>query len=328
MGERAKQIGDKLEEFGEKLYQDFGWIELLRGKEIQCNRSSHKNSDGKKKKTHGVDLLHTCYDPYRNQNQAIITECKNYEWKSIIPSNIEKWVEELVNNLDCAANDVAIGALSENFDTINTGILFIHANDGKYDKNIFYDYLDQIKFPIKRSSQSIYIASDNKFNEWIAMFDYINSNLKPSNSKETTQFKFVYPSIGPSKYYEQDCITVNHLFSRFVFGKRVFMKEDKSQTKSGMCLQKPCEQSIIFSFDSFSIDSFRYLYGMFKHFQFEKADEYIFCFYPQTVNDIEYTKKEFIKSLKTSPDKFDIDESKILLEFLKNPEISRVDNYK
>ena len=43
MGENAKKIGEKLEGFGERLYQRFGWNELTRDTEIKCIRTTHKN---------------------------------------------------------------------------------------------------------------------------------------------------------------------------------------------------------------------------------------------------------------------------------------------
>ena len=63
MGEKAKKIGEKLEGFGERLYDRFGWNELTRDQEIKCTKSSHKKKQGTR--THGVDLYHKYYDPYR-----------------------------------------------------------------------------------------------------------------------------------------------------------------------------------------------------------------------------------------------------------------------
>ena len=38
MGEKAKKIGEKLEGFGERLYDRFGWNELTRDQEIKCTK--------------------------------------------------------------------------------------------------------------------------------------------------------------------------------------------------------------------------------------------------------------------------------------------------
>ena len=81
MGENARKIGDKLEEFaGSYLLTNFGWTELTRDREIKCIKAAHKNLAGNSKRTHGIDLLCKYDDPYYG-GQAVIIECKNYQIK-------------------------------------------------------------------------------------------------------------------------------------------------------------------------------------------------------------------------------------------------------
>jgi hypothetical protein len=90
MGEKARKIGDKLEGFGERLFRRFGWEELTRDEQITCKKLKHKNDEGKNKTTHGVDIYHRYYEPYKHLNLGVITECKNYQWKSITETSLQK----------------------------------------------------------------------------------------------------------------------------------------------------------------------------------------------------------------------------------------------
>ena len=56
MGENAQKIGKKLESVGFELLSMFNWKKKMGDKEIKCTRSTHKNSKGTSKRTHGVDL--------------------------------------------------------------------------------------------------------------------------------------------------------------------------------------------------------------------------------------------------------------------------------
>lgn len=320
MGEKSRSIGEKLEGFGQNLYSLFGWNEILRDEEIPCRRSTHKNPEGSKKKTHGVDLLHSCIDPYKNRKLAIITECKNYQWKSINEKKISEWIEELVNTIDCASVNEKISQYSEEFETFNSGILLIHGND-TFNKDEFYGYLQKAKYPTRRHPVNLYIAGNDKIEQWISLHDYINAKYRQGDQI----FKFVYPFVGENRYSEHDHIAINHLFSRFVFARREYYKEDNSQ-QGKLVRKEPCEQYIIFCFDDFSEEAYRYACSMFKHFQFEKAKEYVFCFYPQTEHDIEHVNNNFINALGKAEKQYALDASKVKYDFLINPKISRV-NY-
>ena len=97
MGEQAGKIGKKLEGYGENLFQGFGWNELARDTEIKCNRKT-----AHAKQTHGLDLLMNFYNPYLDGMQGIVVECKNRQMKSITQSEIDKWLSEFINAIECA----------------------------------------------------------------------------------------------------------------------------------------------------------------------------------------------------------------------------------
>jgi hypothetical protein len=308
MGEKAKSIGEKLEGFGKKLYARFGWKELLRDKEIVCEKASHK------KKTHGIDLLHSTIDPYNGQNICIFTECKNRQWENIYPSNITKWVQEFEYTIECSQNSPEINNAGLSGCISNVGILLIHANDGKFDKNKFYDYLSEASFRAKRlSPMSILVAGNDKIDKWNALLDEVSSI--------SGDFNYIYPCVGHSRRQKGKYLAVNHLFSKFLFGQRIYKKEIDSKCTITVT------QNMIFSFDINSLDSFKYLASAFKCYQFEEGDEYVFYFYPESPSEIDYIKQKFEASLPLDKDGKSpfIDVGKIQLKFLNNRFISPVE---
>lgn len=83
MGENAQKIGKKLEKFGVKLFEMFNWNKKMGDKEIKCTRGSHKNAQGRKKQTHGIDLYMEYEDPYIGGNM-ISRYIDNKELKRVI----------------------------------------------------------------------------------------------------------------------------------------------------------------------------------------------------------------------------------------------------
>lgn len=283
MGENAKKIGEKLEGFGEKLYERFGWDELTRDTEIKCSKSAHKNGKDKQKKTHGIDLYHKYYDAYKMKKIAVITECKNYSWDSINPSNLEKWLNQLLDTIECVQTSEELQKYNSKCESINTGILLVHANDGKYDAKKFDEYVQSIVYKTRRNPINIFIASNKEIEKWDAMFNYIE-NL---NSKD---FKFYYPSVLGSELVTLPHITLYQLFSSFVFAEN---KIDVKQTFGGKEYIGEETEKIIFSFDEISENSLNYLCDMFKELQLESADKFKFCFYPQCTEDIKLIDENF-----------------------------------
>ena len=105
MGELSQTIGKKLENFGNTLFANLGWEMLAQDLPIDCTRSTHKSPTAKsgEKKTHGIDILQSFYNPFSARNEAVIIECKNHQWKDFIPSNLNQWIEELLNTIECAS---------------------------------------------------------------------------------------------------------------------------------------------------------------------------------------------------------------------------------
>lgn len=324
MGEKAKSIGEKLEGFGEKLFDGFGWHEITRDLEITCRKSTHKNPTGGSKKTHGVDLLHLVNDPYLGKKIGIVTECKNRQWSGITLSTIQQWLNELVNTIECTKNSNEIKELDICAANINTGILLINSNDGNFENDRFYEYLSKLQISNKRDPINIYISGNDRIEQWHALrkkIDEYKLQYKQGN------FKFVYPSIDNSKRSEEDYIVVTHLFSKYIFAVHNYYIEENSNNP-GMPNMIAKRRYIVFSFDKHTKESFKYLCSMFKYFQFEEGQEYLFCFYPHSAVDVEYINNNFKKSIKDINGKEVLDMNKVHIDFLENSSISPVDYFK
>ncbi|HEY5588545.1 MAG TPA: hypothetical protein VIK86_06275 [Candidatus Paceibacterota bacterium] len=288
MGENAKKIGDKLEGFGKRLYERFGWNELTRDVEIACTNSSHKTEKAKAKRTHGVDLYHSYFDPYKNMNIGVVTECKNYGWDNINPGNLQKWFNQLLWTIECAQTSVNLTTSNEKCDGLNTGILLVHTNDGRYDDAKFREYLGQINYKTKRSTVNIFVAGNKEIEIWDSMFEYIEKNF---NGKDNS-FKFYYPSILGSSLVQLSHVSLYQLYSSFIFAEN---KTEIETIFAGKPMMEPITQRIVFSFDKISETSFLYIFDMFKALQLESADEYIFAFYPENKDDVKLIEEKFMK---------------------------------
>lgn len=97
-------------------------------------------------------------------------------------------------------------------------------------------------------------------------------------------------------------------------------------SRSGSMVKIPKLQHIMFSFDDNIVESFKYMWSLFKFYQMQSADEYIFVFYPRTSEDTEFIKENFIATLKELD--MPISEEmakKIKLDFIDNRTLSPVD---
>lgn len=310
MGEQAVKIGKKLEGFGELLFSGFGWTELTRDREIKCTRSSHN------KKTHGLDLVMKFNNPYISSQQGIIIECKNRQMVSITQANIETWVKELIHSIECSQSSEQLSDLELEGTTLNTGMLLIHANDC-FDEEKFSKYLKGISVSGRRNPINVFVAGNNEIDRWNSLITFIKTNFGDS-------FTFLYPSINGSAKTSTSSLSINALYSKYFFAQSTKMVP---RTQNDITYDFPVKQAIMFSFDDISKDSFRYMWSMFKYYQFEDCDEYIFVFYPRKKDDTEFVNENFITSLSSGGKPLSTEVAgKIKICFLTNRKLSPVDN--
>lgn len=308
MGEQASKIGKKLEGFGETLFSDLGWTELARDKEIKCNRASHK------KKTHGIDLLFKYSNPYSNGAQGVIVECKNRQMRSISKCKIEEWVKELISNLECAQSAQELSDVHLEGASLNTGLLLIHAND-TFDQEAFYKYLSGMQFANRRNPINVFIAGNDKIDEWTSLLS------KAKSYGET--FNFLYPSINGYSKVTQPAITISLLYSRYILAQSAYFTTESNGLAT---YEKPHSQSILFFLDEINIDNFKYAWSMFKHFQMQGTEKYCFVFYPRKTGDVDYVKENFVSTLKNAENPITVTEAnKISIEFLTNRTLSPIE---
>ncbi len=309
MGEQAQKIGKKLEGFGEKLFSGFGWDELARDQEIECRRSNHN------KRTHGLDLLMNFKNPYLGCKQGIIIECKNRQMKSITQDNLNVWVAELINTIECSQSAQELVEVKTDNMNLNTGLLLVHAND-EFKKHLFDKYLSNLKVSNRRNPINIFVAGNEEIYRW-------NSLLNKIETIRSDDFQFIYPSIEGSNMEKGKYITINQLYSKYIFAQDLAME---TKYKNGTSYKEPKKRKIMISFDEISRNCFKYMWSMFKEFQFQDAEEMVFIFYPRRKDDVEFIKENFIKTLYQIEPPIDADiENRIKIEFIDNRSLSPVD---
>lgn len=309
MGEQASKIGQKLEVFWEEFLTNLGWIELARDKEIKCTRSAHK------KKTHGIDLLCKFNNPYICAKQGVIVECKNRQMKSITQSEVEKWVKELINNIECAQSSPELSDIDLINTTLNTGLLLIHSNDC-FDESKFYNCLSKLHFSNRRNPINVFIAGNDRISLWKSLFMKIKSSYNDD-------FEFLYPSINGYSKQTQNTITLDGMYSRYIFAQSTYKLPI---TKNGYNYDEPHKQSIMFFLDEITIDNFKYAWSMFKHYQLQGSDRYVFVFYPRKKQDISFINDNFISVLKSGEKPIDDMEcNKIVLDYIDNRLLSPIE---
>ncbi len=318
MGENSPKIGKKLESFSWDLFSLFNWKLKMNDKQINCTRSTHKNKDDKEKKTHGVDVYFEYEDPYINRIQGVFVECKNRQWRSISSSNIEKWVDELINTMECASyNQELHGYYAENSDK-NCGLLLINTNDGGFDKTKFYNYIENITNKNKRIPIKIFIAGNDMLNKWWAI-DNINATDYNRN------LQYIHLSINNSRPLKNRCLSINHLFSKYIFCEFEYTKEYQEGTDK---VTRTRNRLVIFCFDKICKESFTYLWSLCRFYQCEiNYNEYDICFFPESSIDTNIIKEDFINTLKSYDGGIEPDILRnINVKYLQNRELTVVEN--
>lgn len=291
VGENAQKIGKKLEQLGVDLLGMFKWNKKMSDKEIKCTRSTHKNAEGKPKQTHGIDLYMEYKDPYIGSVQGVFIECKNRVWSKINQKEIERWVNEELNLIDCARNNSELQEFYAEGADKNCALLLVNCNDGKFNQTKFDEYLSGIQIPNKRNPYKIFIAGNNMIERW----DAISRMIKESYHDG---LNVLYPSINNSQPISEKYWSINHLFSKYVFC------EAREQVPIGRNGDIRVNRIlVIFFFDKISADSFQYMWSMCRAFQYENQyDGFDICFWTETKEENDYINENFLSILSNYDD--------------------------
>lgn len=312
MGELSQSIGKKLENFGGKLFENLEWEILAQNLQLDCTRTSHKSltSDSGKKNTHGIDILQGYYNTFTKRKEASIVECKHHLWRDFIPSNLNKWVEELVNTIECASSSPTVSPYLTDY-TLTSGILLFNSSDNLYEPKRALETLSKVIVPRRRNPIMIYVADTNRLEKWYSLNKEITS-IK--NSNKDHNFAIIYPSIGGSSWERTSVITPSYLFSDYILSS--YTKTINVQDGTRMIDVKS-----IFNFDKVSEDSFLYLCDMINALQLEarseRKQEIHIYFYPETIDEISFIKECFVRMIGDDKPTFQI-------KFLDNRRLSPV----
>lgn len=291
MGEASKKTGEEFEAYMQGLLDDFGW-KTVNNIEVDCRRNDHKSGSSAKKgskRTHGVDILASFYNPVNKRDEAAIVECKNYAWDNISKSNLEKWTQELINTFECANGQSIISEhLGEA--VLTYAVLAFNANDDKQDIGKLQKILKEIKFPSKRNPFLLLIADPIKLRIWEALRKEIKRIKETSKNHE---FNFYYPSIDNSGLDIRENITPYYLFSDFILGQYSIQREDKDNDAFYNVVVRS-----IFAFDAVNEESLKYLISLIHDLQLESRTSSrleIHVYFPRFNNQEETRIKRLFK---------------------------------
>ncbi len=312
MGELSQRIGKKLENFGDILFTNLGWELLTQDLPIDCTRSAHKSATAKsgQKRTHGIDILESFYNPFTRRNEAVIVECKNHQWKDFVPSNINLWIEELLNTIECASTSATVAPYLR--DTVLTcGILLFNSSDNLYDRQRAIKTLKNVEIPRRRTPTMLYLADTGRLEKWFSLNNEI-SRIKQSNKDHN--FGIIYPSICGSEWDRKDIIIPSYLFSDYILaGYTKIIEHENGSDKVDI--------KAVFCFDVISEDSMLYLLNMINTLQIEsrteRRQEIHIYFFPEQIDDRQRIEDCFNKIIKTRKPSFKIN-------FLDNRRLSPV----
>lgn len=292
MGELSQSIGKKLEGFGSELFSNLSWEVLAQNLSIDCSRQSHKSatSQSGKKKTHGIDILHGFDNPFAGRREAVIVECKNHKWSDFIPSNLDIWLEELVNTIECASSSTQVAScLSDH--VLTTGILLFNSSDNLYDAKRAIENISKVNLPRRRNPIMIYLADPNKIDKWNSLSNEIGK-IKTENAEHN--FGLIYPSIGGSSWQRIPTITPSYLFSDYIISAYTTTRESYGDTKK-------IDVKAIFCFDKLNEDAILYLKDMINSLQLEarsdRQQELHVYFYPESADEIGFIRDCFTRLL-------------------------------
>ena len=318
MGENAQKIGKKLETVGVDLLQIFNWTVKMSDKEIKCKRSSHKNKAGNSKQTHGIDMYLEYEDPYIGKTQGVFIECKNRAWAGITKENIEGWLEEEINLLECAMNTPELQEFYSKDGDKNSALILINCNDDNFDSTKFHEYLSKLQVPGKRMPYKIFIAGNDTINKWDAIDRLIKENYRNG-------IKVLSPSINNSQPFATEYWSINQLFSKYIFCEVEEKHEEEDIKGKTIRINK---KLVVFCFDKICAESFQYMWSMCRFYNYESTyTGFDVCYWTETKEEHDYITenlKNILISYKDKIDKKVIDT--INVKFLLNRNLNVIDN--
>lgn len=187
-----------------------------------------------------------------------------------------------------------------------------------FNKEKFYNYLTKCFVKNRRRAINIFVAGNDTINQWTSLIEKLNKDYNQEN-----HFAYICPSIDGFNMAKNQFLTIDQLFSKYILAENIV---EDNITSGGKPLAFTKKQKIMISFDIISKESFEYMWSMYKTFQLQDADEFVFLFYPRKKDDKEFVNSYFIDTLKKNNISIDKEmEKKIVVDFIDNRELSPVD---
>lgn len=202
MGEKSKEIGELFEKYIEKLFREMGYDILGRNLQIKCRRSKHKNKNENQKQSHGIDILAGYYNPMTERHEAIIIECKCQKWVLFSSANVNMWVNELVNNVECSSSSPELEDILCNYTVVGAMLLY-KSSDDLYEKDTSTKIIKNIKVPKRKNCSVLYIADDEQLQKWSMVVGTIENLREKSVMKNLSIY---YPATKDTDLAYSKCI--------------------------------------------------------------------------------------------------------------------------
>lgn len=257
------------------ILRHLGWtLHVEPGFDITCQGGRRRSAQ------RGIDALLSYIDPYNGRKNGVLLEAKSYQWRSINTSSISEWVDTLITKLECAEDAPEL----QEFEcgVINTAILVIWTNDGRYNHTQYLDYLKNLRLPNKRTPLAVYILSNHDI---LRLCSIIDMKERIRLEEGIQEVSFFYPSVNQSSSLASDLFSLKYMYSSFVFAKA-----KKNVTYNNQTFSR--DISIVFYFGKLELADLNFMYSAFKQAQLEDANEIRIYFYGQEEEN-RLEKREF-----------------------------------
>ena len=98
------------------------------------------------------------------------------------------------------------------------------------------------------------------------------------------------------------------------------------RNNAGNTYDEPHTQNMLFFFDEVTVDNFKYAWSMFKYYQLQGTEKYVFLFYPRKNGDVDFVKENFMTALKSGDTPIEDSEAeKIEIDFIDNRYLSPIE---
>lgn len=217
----------------------------------------------------GIDAYFVYYDPFEETKIGIFLEAKNYQMESVTPSFLEKTIKKMVKVIDevPASKEFNEKLNFNQANLINTGVIVLWVND-KFEIDTYRRYLENIKIPIKRNPQKIFLISNDDILRFCSIIETckIIQQKTNSNNGEQDLISFHYPSLSErSNTIESlNTLTLEYLFSKYIFIKTT---EPEEIEMGNSRINTSINILIVLYFDDVKLNNLNLLYNFIIRYQ-------------------------------------------------------------